>query len=65
MPRTLAKATWARSLIGSFSKKAMFSRSASITGAFGAMLMALVAGRVALWAGQTSTQMPHPVQSST
>jgi hypothetical protein len=61
----LAKSTWARSLIGSFSKKAMFSRSASSIGAFGAMLMALVAGTVGLCAGQTSTQMPQPVQSST
>ncbi len=64
MPRTVAKSTRARSVLGSVSKNAMFSRSAATSGSRGPRLIALVTGVPGATAGQASTHRPQPVQSS-
>ena len=45
-------------------KKSKFARSRSRCGSFGSMLIALRSATSLLFAGQTSTQTPQPVQSS-
>ena len=54
-----------RSISGIERKKFQFSRSVSRSGDCGCMLMAFSRASDLLRAGQTSTQMPQPVQSST
>ena len=53
-----------RSISGSVRKKSQFTRSCSRNGGCGRMLMALSLTSVLFLAGQTSTQMRQPVQSS-
>ena len=65
MPRTVPKSTRARSLTGSVSKNAMFSRSRATRGSRGARLMAFRAGSPGEVTGQASTHSAQPVQSST
>ena len=53
-----------RSASGSVRKKSQFSASCSRSGGCGAILMALRPTWVLSFAGQTSTHIAHPVQSS-
>src|SRR6266536_3513004 len=62
--RTLVAATARRSRSGRERKNSQFVRSAPQSGACGRMLMALSRASDLLRAGQTSTQIPQPVQSS-
>src|SRR6266496_3236473 len=64
-PRTVPKSTLDRSLTGSDSKNAMFSRSAGTIGVWSARLIALRDGSIGDWIGDASTHSAHPVQSST
>ncbi len=65
MPRTVPKSTRERSVAGSVSKKAMFSRSAATSGSRVSRLIALRAGSPGTTTGHASTQSAQPVQSST
>src|SRR6266540_3825465 len=63
--RTWSVGTLRRSISGIERKKFQFSRSRSRSGNCGCMLMAFKRASDLLRAGQTSTQIPQPVQSST
>ena len=64
MPRTVPKSTRERSLRGSRSKNATFSRSTSSSGSRASRLIALRTGFPPADTGHASTHSPHPVQSS-
>ena len=63
-PLTVSRGSALRSSGGIARKASHFSRSMSRRSRYGTMLMALCPTSVLLLAGQTSTQTPHPVQSS-
>ena len=63
--RMCSRLTRRRSSSGIERKKLQFSRSVSRSGGCGRMLIAFSRASDLLRAGQTSTQMPQPVQSST
>src|SRR6266496_2325147 len=63
--RTWSVVTLRRSISGIERKKFQFSRSLSRRGNCGCMLMAFKRASDLFRAGQTSTQIPQPVQSST
>src|SRR5678815_964089 len=63
--RTWSVEIWRRSISGIERKKFQFSRSVSRSGICDCMLMAFNRASDLLRAGQTSTQIPQPVQSST
>src|SRR4051812_11916298 len=65
MPRTLSVEMRARSKSGSERKNSQLVRSLSRIGNCGCMLIAFKRASDLFRAGQTSTQIPHPVQSST
>ena len=53
-----------RSSSGILRKNSQFSRSGARSGGCGTMLIAFRRASLLFFAGQISTQMPHPVQSS-
>ncbi len=60
----LGQAIFSRSYSGSFSKKAQLTRSCSRISSLGTMSRDLWLALLLSRAGQTSAQMPQPVQSS-